>query len=178
MKKTAQAVATRLFAERRAGVFAVLDGASVPDLPGSLYRYEPEHECLYRGELAPDLIEVAPYLVRLEPDARFTRWVLDSGWGNHWGIFAVSYADLRALRRHFRTFLMVHDSDAKPMYFRYYDPRVLRAYLPTCNAGELDTMFGPVASYILEGEKAEVLLRFQSAGGKLVSQEEQLELET
>ena len=44
--------------------------------------------CLYRGELQPDMAEVAPYLVKLDRDAPFTDWVLDRGWGNHWGVFA------------------------------------------------------------------------------------------
>src|SRR5262249_8859823 len=152
MKNMVPSVSPHLFAEEGTQVFAVLDGASVPGLLDNLYRYEPKYECLYRGELKPDMAEVPPYLVRLQPKSEFAAWVIGQGWGRHWGIFAVSRADLRALSRHFRTFLMVHDRDGKPLYFRYYDPRVLRVYLPTCNAEELATVFGPVLSYVLEDE--------------------------
>lgn len=150
-------------------VFAVLDGASVPELLDRLYEHRPEYECLYRGDLKPDMAEVAPYLVRLEPDVPFSDWVLQQGWGRHWGIFAISAADLHALRQHFRRFLIVHDPKGKPLYFRYYDPRVLRMYLPTCNGEQLAELFGPVASYLAEGDAPETLIRYQLDAGKLTS---------
>jgi len=141
-----------LFPEEGMNVYAVLDAASVPNLLLKIYDLEPEHVCLYRGELKPDMAEVAPYLIRLMPNSEFTKCVIGEGWGEHWGIFAISQADLHSLRNHFRRFLMVHDSDGKPLYFRYYDPRVLRVYLPICNDEELKTVFGPVISYLVEDE--------------------------
>jgi len=167
MNEIGEAVARHLFHEEGQNVYAVLDGASVPDLLEHLCRCQPEYECLYRGDLKPDLAHVAPYLVRLEPESETTGWVLEQGWGHHWGIFATSPADLRAMRRHFRTFLIVHDSDGKPLYFRYYDPRVLRVYLPTCNAEELATVFGPVACYLLEDAEPSAALRFRASDGAL-----------
>jgi hypothetical protein len=157
----------QLFSAEGANVYAVLDGASAPDLLQALARHQPEYECLYRGELAPDMAEVAPYLIHLEPESEFADWVLTNGWGKHWGIFAIADEDLRAMRRHFRTFLIVYDSNGKPLYFRYYDPRVLRLYLPTCNADELKTVFGPVSCFILEGEDPDTLLRFDEEMGAL-----------
>jgi len=162
-----EAVARYLFAERDANVYAILDGACVSGLLDRLYQYEPEFECLYRGELAPDLAEVAPYLVRLDPKSAFTDWVLESGWGKHWSIFAVSHADLATVRTHFRRFLTVHDSNGKPMLFRYYDPRVLRVYLPTCNGKELEAFWGPIMHYIMEAEDPRELRRFQLVDGAL-----------
>jgi len=155
-----------VFADPELSVFALLDGASVDGLVKMLWEHQPEHVCLYRGELEPDMAEVAPYLIRLEPDAEFTEWVLTRGWGNHWGIFAVTDADLRALRRHFRTFTMVRDPDGKLLYFRYYDPRVLRVYLPTCNEEEMAIVFGPVAHYLLEDEDPKFLLCFRQRAGE------------
>jgi hypothetical protein len=148
-------------------VFAVLDGAAIPNLLSSLYQHEPEYLCLYRGELKPDLAEVAPYLVRLEPGSEFATWVMAKGWGNHWGIFLTTQADIRALRRHLRKFLIVYNPEHKPVYFRYYDPRVLRLYLPTCNAEELATVFGPVESYLLEDENPQTVLRLRNVSGSL-----------
>ena len=54
------------------------------------------------------------------------------------------------------------------LYFRYYDPRVLRIYLPACNKEELATIFGPVRRYVLEGEEKEMVIEYQAAGGELV----------
>ena len=157
-----------LFSEPATNVYAVLDGASVEQLPQLLWEHEPENICLYRGELEPDMAAVAPYLVKLEYDHPFTKLVCEKGWGNHWGIFAVTAKeiDLRKVRRHFRRFLMVKDPEGKQIYFRYYDPRVLNVFLPTCNSEELGVVFGPVGSYIMEDKDSSVL-RFGIKDGKL-----------
>jgi hypothetical protein len=75
-----------------------------------------------------------------------------------------------------RHFLIVHTSDGKAYYFRYYDPRVLRPYLPTCTAGELTEFFGPIQTWIAEGEDPGALLRFNLADGKLVPHKDELKL--
>jgi hypothetical protein len=168
MSGTMEAVSSFLFEQEEGNVYAILDGASVPGLLEKLRAQPPpEYECLYRGEPTPDIAEVAPYLVRLKADTPFTEWVLREGWGKHWGVFAVTTADLLAARLHFRRFLRVYDPDGKPLYFRYYDPRVLRVYLPTCNASELSAFFGPVAAFVLEDEQPGTALRFRNEGGKL-----------
>ena len=175
MDKIVEAVSPILFKEDGANVFAVLDGASVPDLLDKLYGTQrPEFECLYAGEIKPDLAEVATYLVRLESKSEFTEWVIKEGWGKHWGVFVVAPADFLAMRHHLRRFLLVHGSDGKSFYFRYYDPRVLRTYLPSCNSGELTEFFGPVKTWVLEGEDPAALLRFDFADGKLVTHKDEL----
>ena len=115
-----------LFADPETNVYAVLDGASIPVLRDKLYEEEPEHVCLYAGDLEPDLEEVARYLVSLQQGSRFTDWLIISGWGKHWGFFASVKEDLRTVRKHFRTFLLVQDPEGKTLYFRYYDPRAMR----------------------------------------------------
>jgi hypothetical protein len=163
-----------LFADRTANVFAVLDGASVPGLQEKLHQLKPEYECLYRGELKPDMAEVAPYLVRLEAGTELAAWIADEGWGKHWGVYAVSRASLAEMRRHLRRFLVVYDEEGHPMYFRYYDPRVLRTYLPTCNTQEAAALFGPVAAFVLEAEDPKKALRFRMDGEKLARSEEEV----
>lgn len=179
MKETlARSIRRQLFAEEGANVFVVLDGASVSGLLPKLQQQRPDHFCLYRGELKPDIAAVAPYLVQLQPESPFTDWIINQGWGEHWGIFARSEAGLRALRSHFRTFLTVYDADGKPLLFRYYDPRVLRLYLPTCNAEELEIVFGPVATYLLEDEDGGAILSFSFAEGELQTKKRLLEQAT
>jgi len=173
MKSISDEVREFLFGDG-AGVFAILDGASVRELREKLHQLRPEFECLYRGELEPDMAEVAPYLIRLEPKSEFTNWVLEQGWGKHWGIFACTRADLHTIRQHLRRFLTVHDESGKPMYFRFYDPRVLRVYLPTCNASELAEFFGPVENFVMEGEDPGTLLRMRQSSGALATSKEQL----
>ncbi len=148
-------------------VYAILDGASAEQLPQNIYRYSIESVCLLRGELDPELAQVSPYLVALAAESPFTDWLIGEGWGRHWGIYVVSGADLRTLRQHFRSFLTVYDPNNVPLFFRYYDPRVLRVYLPTCNAQELEAIFGPVDRYLMEGEDDESLLRCERKEGAL-----------
>src|SRR5262245_21298359 len=124
VEETIESISDHLFGEPDANVYAVLDGARVPGLLDKLYATAPDFCCLFRGELSPDLAEVAPYLVQLDPRAEFTRWVIDQGWGNHWGIFMTSDVDLRRMRSHLRTLLIVYDETGRPLRFRYYDPRV------------------------------------------------------
>src|SRR2546430_9279887 len=154
-----------LFSEPGMRTFAVLDGASIADLLPKLDEYRPEHTCLYRGEISPDLAECAPYLVLLEPDAPFTHWLLLEGWGKHWGIFAFSAATFNAVRLHFRKFLVVKDPQGKRLYFRYYDPRVLRVYLPTCEPSETEILFGQVSRYLCEADRPGVALTFDLEAG-------------
>ena len=162
MTKQVEKLKSELFGEDT--VFVVLDGASVPGLLAKLTELQPVHTCLYRGDIEPDLAEVAPYLVQLEPDAPFTDWVLTEGWGNHWGVFLTARTDFGTVHRHLRKLLIVHDPDGKPLYFRFYDPRVLRVFLPTCEAAELKDMFGAVVeSYWFEGDDAGTAEKFRGA---------------
>jgi hypothetical protein len=148
-------------------VFAVLDGASVPGLLEKLDAEQPNCMCLYLGELEPDVAECAPYLVELQPGS-FADWVIRKGGGNHWGIFALTESDLPAMRKHFRRFLTVYSEEGNPMLFRFYDPRVLRTFLPTCTPEELAEFFGPVQAYVVEGEHAADGLRFELQKSGLV----------
>jgi len=133
-------------------------------LPQRLHASGLEHICLYRGTIPDDLAQVAPYLVMLKRDDNFTKFVLEHGWGKAWGIFARTDAQIamQVIRKHFRTFLMVERPGGGPMYFRYYDPRIMRVYLPTCNREEQRIVFGPLHSYVIEDDTPDRLMRFYS----------------
>src|SRR5215471_10933535 len=141
-------------------LFAVLDSAREPCIPVELRRKGAEFSSLYRGEPEESLSSVAPYLARVDPQCELMRWLLTNGWGNSWGIFLVSSASLEALRRHFRRFLLVRDGAGNELYFRFYDPRVLRTFLPTCTGAETKRFFGPVGIYLTEAENGEAVSFF------------------
>lgn len=157
--------------------YAVLDGASVPDLPMKLYDMSASNICLYRGELPPDIQYVAPYLVHLLPGTEFTNWLLTECWGKHWGIFAQSSLKLVEMRKHFRSLLTVYDETGNPLLFRYYDPRVFTTYLPTCNVEELRMFFGKINYYFVELEDMTKLNRYQFANNELKKTSLDLEFE-
>ncbi len=94
-------------------VYTILDGASINDLPATLKTFNANFVCLYRGELDQEMQQVAPYLVALQQNTDLFHWVF-SGIGHHWGIFIVTTADFPTLRKHFRRFLMIYDTEKNP----------------------------------------------------------------
>ena len=148
--------------------YALLDSARDTRIYAKLAETRVEAASLFRGQQARDLSDIAPYLVPLHREEPFTEWLFTYGWGKSWGITVETGADPGALRRHFQSFFMVYDPEGKPLFFRYYDPRVLRVYLPTCDEAELKTVFGPVKAYYVEGENPEFLMHYAMAVGKLV----------
>ncbi|MEM1126095.1 MAG: DUF4123 domain-containing protein [Bacteroidota bacterium] len=147
-------------------IYAILDGAQDDRIYANLLLAGIRYECLYRGRLPEALAVAAPYLVELKRETPIARWVLKHGWGRHWGIWLVANESLEGLRHHFRRFLEVRTEQRERLYFRYYDPRVWRAYLPTCTRQELDFVFGPVAYYLVESEEPDEMLTFgQNATG-------------
>jgi hypothetical protein len=54
----------------------------------------------------------------------------------------------------------VRDERGNRLVFRYYDPRVLRVYLPTCTASELRRVFGPIECFWMESGDPEELFKF------------------
>lgn len=168
MKNQIEQLHEHLFSEQDTLVYVIMDGASIPNLLPSLESYEAEHVCLFRGELEPELAQTAPYLVLMTPKTALTNWIL-SGFGRHWGIFAVTRSSIMEMRKHFRKFIMVYDLEGRPLYFRYYDPRVFRTYLPNCNSEKTQTLFGPVITYFMEGEENGSFLRFVATNEKPVS---------
>ena len=149
-------------------VYVILDGARDRRMYGYVIDTYLDSACLYSGALPPALEMAAPYLVQLEHDDRLTRRLMEEGWGKSWGIYLKCPKSLKELRRHLRGFLVVVDSSGKRLAFRYYDPRVLRVYLPTCTASELRTVFGPIETFWTEGQDPETLLEFSFDGRKLV----------
>ena len=142
-----------LFADDGENAYAIVDGAACDELLQHLDEHQPEYCCLYAGELEPDVEACAPHLVALSPEHPFTQWLLSELPGKPWGILLRSTAKLRQLRKHFRGFLMVKNEKGENLYFRYYDPRVIRVFLPTCDDEQFRQFFGPVSSYVAESEQ-------------------------
>jgi hypothetical protein len=135
-------------------VHALLDGARDRRIESLIRWNRVDQDCLYSGDLSPRLQAAAPYIVRLFVNTPFVDEFFSKGWGASWGVLAVTEDEvaLRALRRHFRQFLKVKDQAGATLLFRFYDPRVLRVWLPTCTHDEAARFFGPVQRFITEGE--------------------------
>jgi hypothetical protein len=156
-------------------VYAILDAARNDQIYPALISSDVEYRCLYLGKIPSVLAEAAPYLVRFHKDSSFMSWLVEEGWADSWGIFFASPATFKELLPHFREFNMAMDEDGNTFYFRYYDPRVLRVYLPTCNASELETIFGPVKYFMVEYEAGEGVIEYSFDGIELGKREFGLE---
>jgi len=156
-------------------VWAVLDAARDKRIYSAVVGCYTDNCCLYSGDLPSDLKLAAPYLVSLDPEDRTTQYILKRGWGNNWGIFLRATSNMETLRRHLKSLLMVKDYKGRRLLFRYYDPRVLRVYLPTCWPGELETMFGPVKAYLAEGAESGTVIQYRLGDRGLVEKLVRLE---
>lgn len=167
-KPTAQeaVVRERALAElrRHEGLYAVLDAAADERVLELLYRSVEDHVSLYDGTKGEALSEVAPHLVKITPHERLIERLVMEGWGRGFGIYLTWAGAMKDLRRHLRRFLMVMDDEtARRMYFRFYDPIVLREFVPTCSPLQRAELFGEITSLLMEGPSGEVL-RFTKEG--------------
>lgn len=151
-------VLERLGAEGTA-LYGILDAARDDAVLPWVRTAGARYECLYDGWQALELSDVAPYLVSLE-DPTVRSDLVARAWGRAGGVFLASPMEMRELRRHLRRFLRVHVEGMGRMLFRYYDPRVLRAYLPTCTLEEANGFFGPIDAWWSEGHAGESITRF------------------
>jgi hypothetical protein len=53
--------------------------------------------------------------------------------------------------------LRVETEDGQRLVFRYFDPRVLRVFLPVCTPAEKNDFFGPVYRFFIEGRTIETM---------------------
>lgn len=173
MTEAHQKIVDALFGAVREGesLYAILDAARNIDIAYQLQNIQNmEYVSLYKGRKEEPMWDAAPYLVRCVRDSEFFNWVVERGWGDSWGIFLTSKFGLEDLCKHFQQFLMVRTPDDQEVYFRFYDPRVLRVFLLTCTADELVMIFGTVLTYLVEDTDQNIGLRFHIDSGALVKE--------
>ena len=124
---------------------------------------------LYAGLPLEILESVSPYIFFLDEGGSLSYWLTEQGWGKSWGIYIRTAVNGEDLYHHFRKFITVFTDQGKELYFRFYDPRALRIFLPTCNENQLKEFFGPVDSFIMEDKDAEYAVGFKLTGGRLIT---------
>lgn len=144
-------------------VYAILDGARDQEIERIVRLGSLKSACLYEGQLTYKMSQAAPYLVRLEKDHPQTVEIIRKGWGNSWGIFAITYqgATHINIRHNCRKIARVKGPNGKNLVFRYYDPRVLRTYITQCDINDAEKVFGPISEFIVEGEQTNTMHRFR-----------------
>jgi hypothetical protein len=87
------------------------------------------------------------------------------GWGEALGVLVTSVAPPARLRARLRRLLMVKSESERTLYFRFYDPRVLRVFLPMATPRQVSTFFGggEVGAFLAEAADARAALVFHEA---------------
>ena len=118
------------------------------------------NQSLYKGGPHEALHGIAPHLFTLEPKGNFENWFVKEGWGNAWGLIVKAPVPFEELVKHFCKLLIIKTEKGAKLNFRFYDPRVLRIFLPTCDKEQLKDFFGPVKTFIMEDEDPAYALQF------------------
>jgi hypothetical protein len=105
--------------------------------------------------------------MRCRDDGTLAKLVVRA-WGNHCLLFLLSASPFRALRMHLKDLLRVRDPDGNLLYFRYYDPRVLRTFLSLCTPEQRGQFFETAIDQIwVESADATRLESFERDGTRL-----------
>ena len=161
----------KLLRENASSLFGIIDAARVFDLPAILAEGAVQFRSLYQGEEGDELQEVAPYLVSFEEAPDLLERLVKNGWGRSWGVYFSCDLSFDQVRRRLRKFLRVKTEDGQQLYFRFYDPRVLRVFLPTCTHQQITEFFGPINTFWLEAANSSICLSLRLGKTGLETQE-------
>lgn len=146
-------------------VFAVLDAGRDPRIFELVRHSNLLHESLFDGKEGQALAQVAPYVVELQRDAPLWRELLHA-WGQSWGVYFNTLGSLHEVRERIRTNLKMQAPNGSEVYFRFYDPRVLRGFLPVCTPQECAEFFGPVWRFVMEADDPGFAAEFRRTTGR------------
>ena len=122
------------------------------------------------GTVYDEVEEVAPYLCSLDPEN-----VLLLEWsallGSNAGILIASDAPIAVLHKHLRNVFIAKDSTDQDYFFRFYDPRVLRGFLPACRTEEVHKFFGPIRWIVVEDIQPNKLIAYTYNQGRLLTKQ-------
>lgn len=107
-----------------------------------------------------DGIRVAAYVVQLPPHARLLDVLVKDGWSRGWGFYCTSTVGLDEVCAHFKNFVTLYTPGGTPLTYRFWDPRVLRASVPSFLPQEAMDFFGPLTRLVVEGEKTEMAVEY------------------
>lgn len=123
--------------------YIVIDAARLNQNLKEVLALSNRSESLFSKNELVTLEYVAPYLCKFEKGGEMHHWFFSEGAKDFAGILIYSVVPFDVLLSHLKKFIIVLDG-GKEMYFRFYDPRVLPVFLPTCSIEQIGTFFGPI----------------------------------
>lgn len=109
----------------------------------------------------PELLDAGPFLIEINDHFDFLEtWLEEIGKSS--GVLLTSSADFASVRAQLIENFNGCDESGATFFFRFYDPRVLRDYLPTCTPSERKAFFGPIDALLVEDESGTLYLRYHT----------------
>lgn len=147
-------------------LYGIVDSARNDEVFRYLIIGNVKYKSLFEGTMDVQSFGVSGFLVECEKESPLFQWMTTEGWGNSSCVFFTSKLSFEELFSHFQQFNRVYLEEDKVVLFRYYDPRVLRTYLPSCNREEVEAFFGGVEHFYLESEDPETLNVIRKSTGE------------
>lgn len=141
-------------------LYALVDAAGNDQVLQRLAATEANYQSLFQGSDKERLFSVGAFLVACDQDFALLQWLTTEAWGNGSVVFLTSSAYWDQLFQHLQRSLTAVTHDDREVYFRYYDPRVLRDYLPLCPPATAQRFLGPVTRMLAESEQGDALISF------------------
>jgi hypothetical protein len=142
-------------------LYAIVDSARNDDIFRYFLTDNVVYQSLFHGKMDMKFFGVSGFLMECKKDSKLFNWLTTEVWCDSCSIFFVSKAPFDEVLRHFQKFNRVYLEDDDVVYFRYYDPRVLRVYLPTCNGKEIKTFFGEIESFYMGSVNPQIVIEYQ-----------------
>jgi len=144
-------------------LFGIIDSARNEDVFRHLIIGNVKYKSLFEGTMDEQSYGVSGFIVECKKESALFKWMTTEAWGDSCCIFFTSKASFDELFKHFQKFNRVYLEGDEVVLFRYYDPRVLRVYLPTCNRGEVEVFFGELKAFYAEGEDIKLICEFKKS---------------
>jgi hypothetical protein len=158
----------------RAEPFVLIDCAGfeggAADMPRDAFS---QLECLFTGDLAEELKDVAPYLAAAGSYDPVVRDTIGRLLEEHLAVVVMPLArdeplTFSEVHRHFRKHNVVYGPDGQPLFFRYYDPRALLDVLDSFDGGQLDAFFGPTELLVMNDREGQLVRCWRQSGALAV----------
>lgn len=147
-----------LFKEGRKS-YMLLEAALIPCLTVTLEGFGEKFKSLYTGKVADDLEFAAPYIVEINPESKALSWVLKKYF--EVALFLQSEKNFDDMWKHCRKFSYVADERGKRYYFRYFNPKVFKAYVTNLTPEEEEKFFTPFSQAFIKDEYLDKIYTFK-----------------
>jgi hypothetical protein len=153
--------------------FALVDGVRNRAAIEAVRASDPERaRSVLVGRRNSDLDACAPHLLWLPMVRSLAKEIVLDAASESECVFLEAQAPFAEVARHLRRQLVVESEDGSSKLFRFFDPAILRTYLPTLSERESSRFFGPITSFYIVTRGARSLVpyarrgRHQEAQGK------------